>query len=1710
MTTRIIMRNDGRATADGETEIFGTSGRQTVTVLDGASVTFRSGFNTGGDIIRLNGRASDFTASISGSNVTLRSTVDNITIVIPIGSVANTITFDNGDSRALSLVNGVPMLGGQMIGAAPAAVTAGPGTFTITGAASVTEGGVITYTVTRTDTTAAETLLFSVDGSTNGGVVAAATQGADFSPASGVITFAAGAATATFTVAASSDTLVEGLEGISVRVLSGSRVVAETNATIIDGASQGQNFTLSAGTDTVPGTGGNDTITGRISDFQSFDAVAGGAGIDTLVLTGALPTDANNVQPAGVVDGAFAGTTGVERLVMAGGTPTQSSNATLGALARAAGLTEVVAGGTGAQAQVIDILAFDGALTVTGSANAEVVNVSLATSTVADGRVKTLNLGAGTDVVNVTTPTNAVGSVAVNFISGAVGNGTSSAAEGVRIGGGSVLVNDEGTVIQSATAGANVFNVVGLAADGTVDANQNRGNFARVELGTNGADAFDTQADIDPNTAGVQLVAGNIYYNAGAGNDTFNVLADAANERHFIVGGAGNDTATIATTDATARVVGLMGNDNDTVTVNTNAGAVDINLGDGDDSITFTGAFGANRPAPGVNDVVAGGTGRDTLATSSLNFSNIDNTVPNAVQTISGFEALTVRDVLAHNLVLSRIQAGIDTMTLAAGTNGFSVTFDSGVASTLNLGAAAAAVISVASAGTGTNDRVTIASTAAAVNGVGVNVFNGQGVTTAGVETLVINSTTAGTAPMNGVVIGTIQGTPAGAVEFVGSNSVTAVVEARTVNASGLTGTAGIIATTTGTDNAANAFTGSNNADTITLGAGRQNLNLGGGNDTVIITATNAGLLAGTSRLNGGEGTDTIQTTAAIAATLSGTNVFNANNSGFEVLSINQGQAPVGQQAIDTIRVDNLGVNKVISAGTAAGTPGTGNAEVVVFTAPALAPGQSIRIDQAGGLPSVTYTNNTNMTQTSATVADQVRNLFNGPNNAGTLDALFNATSAGGVVTLTGTGLADVADLSVVLNNAPVQAPAFNPIQGVNAIAGTATVTNVILDTTIGQFAVFNGQAPGQAVTFNGAAGSSFTLVSPVQLNGLTPELANLIKAQADADPDFSAQYTTTVVGNNVRFTSTTLNANLAVTINDPDGRLIEEDLQVTQGTAPVPATLETTTVVWQGLLQGQSVTVAGRTVTATTQNLSATEVANAFEQGQNNLTITFPANGAQVSGSLVGWELPAASNAAGDPITNFRALTAGNVADLSTTFTSAQAPLAAAPMPTITQGTAPGVLGAAGQIVLQNLASGGTLEITGASTGTHDVRITNAGLNTNDVLNLELTNSTNGTVNYGTVTTLNVERVNVLMKDTGTAANTAATQDVVNLVLDSRTTSLFISGENGVNLTGSQGLSAVTLFDATGISGGIGDSLGSLGVAFTSQNNTTGASVTIRGGIGHDDLIGGQANDTFDLSRGGSDLVQFAATRTLNGNDVINGFTGGALQGGTINVAADVLDLNGTVNTLVGNAFAVFNTATATADLTLADNTVYRVVDGQATLTASNVKDATAATAQNGEILVGDNFGSAYVLHASATNSNVFTVYRVFDGNAAVGVVSAQFEVLGTVNMTNTFGDLTADNLNAALPSPAVVLTAPIAAAPASAVASATLARSSGGSFAPSDDMDTALANLIGGADTRSGSFVPNGASFDTMSVRDMAMAFEPDMQSGIGRIDISVLSFA
>ena len=335
--------------------------------------------------------------------------------------------------------------------------------------------------------------------------------------------------------------------------------------------------------------------------------------------------------------------------------------------------------------------------------------------------------------------------------------------------------------------------------------------------------------------------------------------------------------------------------------------------------------------------------------------------------------------------------------------------------------------------------------------------------------------------------------------------------------------------------------------------------------------------------------------------------------------------------------------------------------------------------------------------------------------------------------------------------------------------------------------------------------------------------------------------------------------------------------------------------------------------------------------------------------------------------------------------------------------------------LTLNDMASGGTLTFTGASTSV-TANITNAAGGTTDVLNIAIPVATTGAVAIGSVTAANVETINIDSSDVSTAALGAVAAVNSATLITAAAKSVVVTGNNGLNITNDAGNTAITSFDASGVvAKGSGDTQVLLAVTFDSVNATASAVVTITGGAGNDALTGDVAKDTFVLSAGGSDTVSFNQTLALNGVDTVNNFTAGAV---TATGAADVLNLNlatGVVlqdeNASASSIIFTANSTNTTGDLTLAGSNVEAslVITGTATLDASNVKQT--GTAANGEIIVGDGI-SAYVLQAESASSTVFNVYRAFDSDGTGAVVPA-IELLGTVNMTNAVSAIVAGNIS-------------------------------------------------------------------------------------------------
>jgi Ca2+-binding RTX toxin-like protein len=349
----------------------------------------------------------------------------------------------------------------------------------------------------------------------------------------------------------------------------------------LDGTPEDDVLIGGAGNDIINGVGGNDLIEGRagadvidagsgddvIVNFEGFDSVQGGDGNDTLQLTKTSSTLA--LTPDSALQG-----------------------------------IEVISASGAAQGVTIDIfrqtedfqiegsvfndtiIAFSGNDTINGGAGADTIlggagNDTVIVEVAATGfEADSINLGLEKDDKAVFSGAGLTGKeVLVSFVSGAVGSGVTdtvnlqlqdAGANGAMgtVTGDTATLDDEGVVLSGAK-----FNVIGLSNGALDTANQNRGVFDEVVLGTNANDVDD-----------FSLEAEDYYVNAGAGNDSITT----GSGKDFLVGGEGDDTL-----NAGAGNDSLLG------------GAGDDTIDGGEGNDTITGGAGA--------DTILGGAGNDTV-----------------------------------------------------------------------------------------------------------------------------------------------------------------------------------------------------------------------------------------------------------------------------------------------------------------------------------------------------------------------------------------------------------------------------------------------------------------------------------------------------------------------------------------------------------------------------------------------------------------------------------------------------------------------------------------------------------------------------------------------------------------------------------------------------------------------------------------------------------------------------------------------------------------------------------------------------------------------------------------------------------------------------------------------------------------------------------------------------------------------------------------
>ncbi len=328
-----------------------------------------------------------------------------------------------------------------------------------------------------------------------------------------------------------------------------------------------------------------------------------------------------------------------------------------------------------------------------------------------------------------------------------------------------------------------------------------------------------------------------------------------------------DDTKTIDASGMSGNVTLTLGNKANVYTggsgkdvITTGAGAVNesINLGAGDDTVTFTGNLT-------VDDTLTGGDGTDTLQVN-----NAQASAGTTFTKITGFETLAISDGSTGTVAVEKFQAGINRVNLMAATAG-NTTLNMGAgAQTVGLGAGITGgnTLTVDASGSGTSDSLTITNTQTSGN-IG-SVTSGLTVTDFENVTLNTGSYSAHAAQdLQTVNIGS-----GNALTLTGSNALNLAggFTGASIDASGMTGSDAKL-TMNAAATSVSSITGTANADTIRGdassnldgGAGNDSIFGGSGNDTIAGGAGNDSIVGngGNDVITGGDGADSIDVSAA-------------------------------------------------------------------------------------------------------------------------------------------------------------------------------------------------------------------------------------------------------------------------------------------------------------------------------------------------------------------------------------------------------------------------------------------------------------------------------------------------------------------------------------------------------------------------------------------------------------------------------------------------------------------------------------------------------------------------------------------------------------------------------------------------------------------------------------------------------------------------------
>jgi Ca2+-binding RTX toxin-like protein len=441
-----------------------------------------------------------------------------------------------------------------------------------------------------------------------------------------VVSEAAGEGTDTVQTTLASFTLGANVENLTFTGAGNFTGTGNDLANVITGGAGNDTLSGLAGNDTLNGGAGADTLDGGAGN----DALNGGGGSDTATYATAIAAVTVNLATAVATGGAGNDTlSSVENLTGSAFDDTLTGNGAANVLDGGAG-NDTLNGGAGSDT----LNGGTGADTMAGGAG----NDTYAVDNVGD--VVTEGAGAGTDTVQTTLTSYALGGNVENLTFTGVGNFTGT---------GNTLANTitGGTGDDTLSGNAGNDTLIGLAGNDTL--NGGTGNDSMAGGAGNDTYVVDSLADVvneagNAGTDTVLVTRASLTLSANVENLTFTGVGNFSGTgnalANVITGGAGNDTLNGAAGNDTLN--GLAGND----TLNGDAGNDALNGGAGSDTLnggagsdTLNGGAGRDVMNGGVNnDVFVFGPG-DLVDFPDTNSALVNLLAQGIVDRINGFDA---------------------------------------------------------------------------------------------------------------------------------------------------------------------------------------------------------------------------------------------------------------------------------------------------------------------------------------------------------------------------------------------------------------------------------------------------------------------------------------------------------------------------------------------------------------------------------------------------------------------------------------------------------------------------------------------------------------------------------------------------------------------------------------------------------------------------------------------------------------------------------------------------------------------------------------------------------------------------------------------------------------------------------------------------------------------------------------------------------------